>query len=70
MERHPRGNCDYPAVIQGADDTIHVPHCYSVAGGMSIKHAAFKEVWVRNGTAGRKSRVRKAAGRMVGQPGR
>ena len=49
LERHAEGSYHYPAVIQGRDGTIHVVYSYFVAGGKSMKHAAFTEDWVRQG---------------------
>ncbi len=49
LERHDEGSYHYPAVIQGADGTIHVVYSYFVAGGKSMKHAAFNEAWVEAG---------------------
>ncbi len=49
LERHASGAYHYPAVIQGSDGTIHVAYSYFVAGGKSIKHAAFDEAWIRQG---------------------
>ncbi len=50
LEKHDTGSYHYPAMIQGADDTIHVVYSYFVEGGKSMKHAAFKEGWI-NGSA-------------------
>ncbi len=47
LEHHDAGAYHYPAVIQGQDGTIHVVYSYFVAGGKSMKHAAFNESWVR-----------------------
>lgn len=52
LERHPTGRYHYPAVIQGADGRIHVVYSYFVEGGKSMKHAAFREAWVRAGDPG------------------
>lgn len=49
LERHVSGSYHYPAVIQGADGTIHAVYSYFVEGGKSMKHAAFDEAWVRAG---------------------
>jgi predicted neuraminidase len=49
LERHAEGSYHYPAVIQGRDGTVHVVYSYFVAGGKSMKHAAFTEDWVRQG---------------------
>lgn len=49
LERHVEGSYHYPAVIQGADGTIHAVYSYFVAQGKSMKHAAFHEAWVLAG---------------------
>ncbi len=49
LERRDAGAYHYPAVIQGADGTIHAVYSYFVAGGKSMKHAAFGEDWVLAG---------------------
>lgn len=49
LERHDGGSYHYPAVIEGADGTIHAVYSYFVEGGKSMKHAAFDEAWVRAG---------------------
>jgi predicted neuraminidase len=49
LEKHDSGSYHYPAVIQGKDGTIHAVYSYFVAGGKSMKHAAFNEAWVRQG---------------------
>ena len=41
----------YPAIIQGADGTIHAVYSYFVEGGKSMKHAAFNEDWINAGDA-------------------
>ncbi len=46
LEDEPTGSYHYPAVIQGSDGRIHVVYSYFVAGGKSMKHAAFDEDWV------------------------
>jgi predicted neuraminidase len=51
LEKHDKGSYHYPAIIQGADGTIHAVYSYFVEGGKSMKHAAFNEVWVRAGDA-------------------
>lgn len=48
LERHDSGSYHYPAVIQGADGTIHVVYSYFVQGGKSMKHAAINEAWIRS----------------------
>lgn len=47
LENHAVGSYHYPAVIQGADERVHVVYSYFVQGGKSMKHAAFNEDWVR-----------------------
>ncbi len=49
LEKHDSGSYHYPAVIQGRDGTIHAVYSYFVAGGKSMKHAAFNEEWIRMG---------------------
>jgi predicted neuraminidase len=49
LERAESGSYHYPAVIQGQDGTIHAVYSYFVAGGKSMKHAAFQEAWVLAG---------------------
>ncbi|OHB83597.1 MAG: hypothetical protein A2V98_16110 [Planctomycetes bacterium RBG_16_64_12] len=49
LERHDTGSYHYPAVIQGADGTIHVVYSYFVDGGKSMKHAALDEAWIQAG---------------------
>jgi predicted neuraminidase len=49
LEDKPAGSFHYPAVIQGADGTIHCVFSYFVAEGKSMKHAAFNETWVEAG---------------------
>lgn len=49
LEKHEKGSYHYPAIIQGADGTIHAVYSYFVDGGKSMKHAAFNEDWVRAG---------------------
>ncbi len=49
LENDKGGRYHYPAVIQGADGTIHAVYTYSVAGGKSMKHAVFDEGWVQAG---------------------
>ena len=51
LERHADGQYHYPAVIEGADGTIHAVYSYFVPGGKSMKHAAFNEAWIRAGDA-------------------
>lgn len=49
LEKHPAGSYHYPSVIQGTDGTIHAVYSYFVAGGKSMKHAAFNEAWIQSG---------------------
>jgi predicted neuraminidase len=49
LENDKAGRYHYPAVIQGADGTIHTVYSYFVEGGKSMKHAAFDEDWVKAG---------------------
>jgi predicted neuraminidase len=51
LERHETGSYHYPAIIQGADGTIHAVYSYFVDGGKTMKHAAFNEDWVQGGDA-------------------
>jgi predicted neuraminidase len=52
LERHDTGQYHYPAVIQGADGTIHAVYSYFVSGGKSMKHAVFNEAWILQGDRG------------------
>ncbi len=49
LEKHESGSYHYPAIIQGADGTLHAIYSYFVQGGKSMKHAAFNEAWIRQG---------------------
>ncbi len=49
LEQQEAGSFHYPAVIQGADERIHVVYSYFVKDGKSMKHAAFNEAWVQQG---------------------
>jgi predicted neuraminidase len=49
LEQQETGSYHYPAIIQGKDGTIHAAYSYFVAGGKSMKHAAFNEAWIRDG---------------------
>jgi predicted neuraminidase len=49
LERQQAGSYHYPAVIQARDGTIHAIYSYFVAGGKSMKHAAFNEAWIEAG---------------------
>ena len=46
LEKRDTGQYHYPAVIQGADGTVHCVYSYFVEGGKSMKHAAFSEAWM------------------------
>lgn len=50
LEKHEQGSYHYPAVIQGSDGRIHVVYSYFVEGGKSMKHAAFTEEWLLEGS--------------------
>jgi len=49
LEKQPAGSYHYPALIQGAEGTIHCVYSYFVTGGQAMKHAAFDEAWVLAG---------------------
>ncbi len=58
LEKHKSGSYHYPAVIQGADGTIHFAYSYYVLQtspegkrreGQSIKHVATNEAWIQAG---------------------
>jgi len=49
LEDHPKGSYHYPAIIQGADGTIHAVYSYFVEAGKTMKHAAFNEEWIQAG---------------------
>ncbi|MBI1901919.1 MAG: exo-alpha-sialidase [Planctomycetia bacterium] len=49
LEKQATGSYHYPAVIQGREGTIHIVYSYFVAGGKSMKHAAFNAPWVKAG---------------------
>ena len=49
LEKHDEGSYHYPAMIQGADGTIHAIYSYFVKGGKSMKHVATNEAWIRQG---------------------
>jgi predicted neuraminidase len=51
LERQETGQYHYPAVIQGRDGTIHAVYSYFVKEGKSMKHAAFNEAWIKQGTS-------------------
>ena len=46
LEDRAGGRFDYPSIIQGSDQTIHVTYSYNVK---TIKHARFNEEWVMQG---------------------
>jgi predicted neuraminidase len=47
LEKQPSGSYHYPAIIQGADGTLHALYSYFGPDGKSMKHAAFNEAWVQ-----------------------
>ena len=47
LEDQAGGSFHYPAIIQGRDGMLHAVYSYFVAGGKSMKHAAFNEAWVK-----------------------
>ncbi|MEX2114339.1 MAG: sialidase family protein [Pirellulales bacterium] len=49
LEEQEKGSYHYPAIVQGADGTLHAIYSYFVEGGKTMKHAAFNEDWVRAG---------------------
>jgi predicted neuraminidase len=55
LEKQERGSYHYPAVIQGADGTLHFVYSYFVKdekgkdAGKTMKHVACNEAWVREG---------------------
>ena len=49
LEEQAAGSFHYPAVIQGADGTIHCVYSYFVPAGKSMKHARFPESWISSG---------------------
>jgi predicted neuraminidase len=49
LEKEKTGSYHYPSIIQSRDGTINAVYSYFVAGGKSMKHAAFNEAWVRAG---------------------
>jgi predicted neuraminidase len=49
LEKQPGGSFHYPAILQGRDGMLHAVYSYFVAGGKSMKHAAFNEAWVKAG---------------------
>lgn len=51
LEDQPEGSYHYPAITRGSDGTLHVVYSYFVAGGKSMKHAAFNEAWIKAGDA-------------------
>jgi arylsulfatase A len=46
LEDQEKGSFHYPAIVQGRDGMLHAIYSYFVAGGKSMKHAAFNETWV------------------------
>jgi hypothetical protein len=49
LESDSQGSFHYPAVIQGADGTIHAVYSCFLPAGKSMKHAAFNERWIEAG---------------------
>lgn len=49
LEKEEKGSYHYPVVIQGRDGTIHAVYSYSNQGE-GMKHAAFSEDWVKEGS--------------------
>jgi predicted neuraminidase len=53
LEKKDAGSYHYPAIIQGADGTIHAIYsCFAKEGDAeqkTMKHAAFNEEWIREG---------------------
>lgn len=49
LEKEESGAFHYPAVIQGADGTIHFVYSYFVEGGKTMKHVAVNEAWIQAG---------------------
>jgi predicted neuraminidase len=47
LEKHTEGSYHYPAIIQSRDGMLHAVYSYFVAGGKSMKHAAFNAAWVK-----------------------
>lgn len=47
LEDHEAGSYHYPAIMQTRDGLIHVVYSYFVEGGKSMKHASFREEWIR-----------------------
>ena len=51
LENQSGSSFHYPAIIQARDGTVHAVYSYFVAGGKSMKHAAFNEAWVKAAVA-------------------
>ncbi|MEX0726162.1 MAG: exo-alpha-sialidase [Planctomycetaceae bacterium] len=49
LERHEKGQYHYPAIIQGADGTVHAVYSYFVDEGKTMKHAEFSVEWIKAG---------------------
>ena len=49
LERQESGAYHYPAIIQGADETIHFVYSYFSDGGKTMKHVAANEAWIKAG---------------------
>lgn len=49
LEQQEQGSFHYPAIIQGADGTIHAVYSYFAKDGKTMKYAAFNEAWIEQG---------------------
>lgn len=49
LEKHDSGSFHYPAIIQGADGTIHCVYSHFVNEEKTMKHAAVNEAWIMAG---------------------
>jgi len=48
IESHDSGSYHYPAIIQSADDDLHLVYSYFVDGGKSIRYAKVSQSWIRD----------------------
>jgi predicted neuraminidase len=46
LEKESTGSYHYPCIIQAKDGSLHCIYSYFVAGGKSMKHAAFNPSWI------------------------
>lgn len=46
LEKHDTGSYHYPAIIQGADGTIHCVYSHFLNEEKTMKHAAVNEAWI------------------------